>query len=63
LWWLGQRAGCMKCGTRYVWVLLPNRKHWPLCCAGFPQLYGYMLAQRRKVLRGGRSSSAKVKAT
>lgn len=32
--------------------------------AGFPQLYFYMLAQRRKVLRSGRSSSAsKLKAT
>jgi hypothetical protein len=26
--------------------------------AGFPQLYFYMLAQRRKVLRSGRSASA-----
>jgi hypothetical protein len=29
--------------------------------AGFPKLYTYMLAQRRKVLRGGRSSSGKQK--
>lgn len=29
----------------------------PSCAAGFPQLYFYMLAQRRKVLRSGRSSS------
>lgn len=36
----------------------------PLFPAGFPQLYFYMLAQRRKVLRGGRSSSAaKLKST
>lgn len=33
----------------------------PACSAhpaGFPQLYFYMIAQRRKVLRSGRSSSA-----
>lgn len=30
--------------------------------SGFPKLYTYMLTQRRKVLRGGRSSSSKQKA-
>ena len=35
-----------------------------LCCtvAGFPQLYTYMLAQRRKLLGGGGRGTAKAKA-
>jgi hypothetical protein len=31
-------------------------------CAGLPQLYGYMLTQRKKVLGGGGAAAAKGKA-
>ena len=55
-------------------IAMPNAwnfafTYWIACCIavlayipGFPQLYGYMVAQRKKTLGGGRRTSTKVKA-
>jgi len=48
-------AGCCEPNPAVLCVVL--------CCAGLPQLYGYMLTQRRKVLGGGGAAKQKAKAS